>query len=77
MYVDEDSYGRTAIMNISDEDLEILRCAFLSFKTGIITTETISTHRYYEIIHQVIRIDLLLESIEQIQKKKQQQKQHS
>lgn len=76
MYVDQDFYGKVSIMDISDKELEILRCAFLAFKTGLVTPNMPLNHRYFDVTDQVFRIDLLLGSIERIQKEKQQQKQH-
>ncbi len=76
MYLEKDSYDRFAIMDMSDEDLEIIRRACLFFKSGLITTKEELNRRYFDIIQRLARIEVVLEDIERVQKEKQQQKQH-
>lgn len=75
MYLEKDSYDRFAIMDMSDEDLEIVRRACIFFKSGLITTKDDLNRRYFDIIQQLAKIEVVLEDIERVQKEKQQQKQ--
>lgn len=42
MYVDKDSTGRFAIMDLKQEELEVIHTALVWYKTGIVTS-TLST----------------------------------
>lgn len=67
MYVDTDAAGRIAIMDLTPEELETVRCALLALKTGLLQSRLPDRHSPHSGMHdQYYRAGELLRQIENL-----------